>query len=427
MSLAIDRPGAGRARQAGGSRPAPAANAPAAPPPDRPTQSPAAARILPLPGGLDQVQVLSSNHPEIVVGTGISISTLPLAGEAHLPHAFQGDFEIFAHHQNRSGGKLYQAVLLHNPGPGPITVDVGTSASYDTASAMYLDLHFLKVGKGPLSRLSSGPGARTAGAILRGEGNLPRRQVVIPPGAHHVLHTRSFLPFNELTSQFRLKASGPVHAAVLFDRREPTAESAAAMLAAGTRLVRTQSDPPATDGRYGRVGGVQVGARWQGTLATDGAPRYVLDGTPEERAYLIDGVMKNTQGTGQDQAAPLLQRYPTSAVRSHANYGVEYDLKVPLENRSDRPQRVRFYMDSPTAGNAVFFRSFRGLLAFADQERGRTSYVQLGQQPKERGATPLHEVVVPPGATREVRVRLVYPADATPPQVLRVVSGDPAA
>jgi hypothetical protein len=421
MSLAVEGSGAGQNRKGRISRFPLAPSAPASLP-DRAEFSPGAGKVLPLPGGLDRVQVLNSNHPEIVVGTGISISTMPLDGEAHLTHAFQGDFEIFAHHQNRTGGKLHQAVVLYNPGPAPVTVEVGTSASHDTLSAMYLDLPFLKVGKGPLSRISSGPGARTAGAILRGEGNVRRRTIEIPPGAYHVLHTKAFMPYNELTSQFRLKSSGPVHAAVLFDRREPTAEAAAAMLRAGTRLERTKSDPPATDGRYGRVGGVQVGARWRGTLATDEAGRYVLAGPASERAFLLDGVMKNTQGTGQDQAAPLLLRYPTSAVRSHANYGVEYDLTVPLENRSDRPQRVRFYMDSPTAGNAVFFRSFRGLLAFDDPKTGRTSYVHAGQQPKERGTTPLHEVVVPPGVTREVRVRLVYPADATPPHVLRVAS-----
>ncbi|MBM3274410.1 MAG: DUF3370 family protein [Candidatus Sericytochromatia bacterium] len=419
MSLAVEGPGARQIRKARTSRIPLAASARASLP-DRAEFSPGAGGVLPLPGGLDHVQVLNSNHPEIVVGAGISISTLPLAGEAHLTHAFEGDFEIFAHHQNRSGGKLHQAVVLYNPGSAPVTVDVGTSASYDTASAIYLDLPFLKVGKGPLSRISSGPGAKTSGAILRGEGNVPPRKIEIPPGAYHVLHTKAFMPFNELTSQFRLKSSGPVHAAVLFDRREPTPEAAAAMLGAGTRLERTKSDPPATDGRYGRVGGVQVGARWQGTLTTEDGKRFVLPGPAQARAYLVDGVMKNTQGTGQDQSAPLLLRYPTSAVRSHANYGVEYELTVPLENRSDRPQRVRFYMDSPTAGNGVFFRSFRGLLAFEDREVGRTSYVHVGQQPKERGTTPLHEVVVPPGATRELRVRLIYPADATPPQVLRV-------
>jgi hypothetical protein len=381
---------------------------------------------LPLPGGLDQTQVFSSNHPEIVVGTGIALSTMPLPGEAHLTHAFQGEFEIFAHHQNRSGGRLHQAIVLHNPGPGPITVDVGPSGVFKTAEAMYMDLPFLKVARGWLSRLASGPGARTAGAVLRGEGNVPRGQIVIPPGAYHVLHTKSFLPFNEMTSQLRLRSSGPVHAALVFDRQSPTAESAAAMLASGRRLERSASDPPAENGRYGRVGGVQLGARWRGTLSNDSQNRFLLDGATREQTFLIDGVMKNTQGTGQDQAAPMLLRYPTSAVRSHANYGVEYSLEVPLHNGSDRPQKVQFLMDSPTAGNAVFLRAFRGLAAFDETDPSgqvRTNYVQVSQEPRERGSTPLHEVIVPPGSSRHLRVRLVYPADATPPQLLRIASG----
>lgn len=55
-----------------------------------------------LPGSLDEVPVFNSNSPEVVQQDGILLSTFPPEGmanpEAHLNYAFNGRFDIFAHH-----------------------------------------------------------------------------------------------------------------------------------------------------------------------------------------------------------------------------------------------------------------------------------------------------------------------------------------
>lgn len=379
--------------------------------------------VFALPGGFDKVQVLQSNHPEIVVDTGIAVSTFPLEGEAHLPHTFQGDFEIFCHHQNRSGGKLHQGLVLANPGSTPVTVRVGTSASRNTAEGWWTDMPFFKVLKGMLSHITSGPGDRSASDMLRGHREVKAETVTIPPGQTIVLHSKSFGILNELTSQFRLNSDGPLHAAVVMDRQTVTPERAVQMLLEGKRLHRTGNDPDARPETYGRAAGVQEGARWLATLSNGPDPSaYVLGPEPSERAFLIDGVKFNTVGTGQNQAAPMLKRYPSAATHSHGNYGVEYELDLPLRNGSGKPQKVQLYMDSPTSGGANLNRVFRGTFAI-ETRRGQdwhTEYVHVSQEPGGKGKIALHEVKIPPGGVQDLRVRLVYPADATPPQLLRI-------
>lgn len=60
------------------------------------------AEVRSLPGALDTVPLFNSNSPEWVKAEGILLSTLPPTGkqhpEAHLDYAFQGHFNLFAHH-----------------------------------------------------------------------------------------------------------------------------------------------------------------------------------------------------------------------------------------------------------------------------------------------------------------------------------------
>lgn len=413
--------------------------------------------IEPLPGGLDGVPMLHSNHPEILHGPGITVSTLDGSGPAHLSHRFTGTFEVFCHHQNRAGRPLYQAVVLHNPETQPVTVAVGPSASYSTDEAPYQDGP-AEAQADPTGSLVSGPGDAVSAALLRGERTVPDASVTLAPGETRILHSRVIPPRNEATSEFKLDAGGPVQAAVVILDQPPTPRAVQDTLAAGKLVARNPGDlpptPPGAPGPivYGRVAGIQSASTWQGRLAPVG--QAIAVDAPVERQWIVDAKQGHDGGTGQVQSSPLLARYADAAYAAHGNYGVQYDLTVPLANGGNTPRQVSLYLDSlpepgaptpsppppapvgwlvgllmplrawlPLELNAGVSRAFRGEVAVdvtAPDGSTETHYVHVSQTPGQRADTPIASVKVPPGGARDVRVRFYYPADATAPQVLRL-------
>jgi hypothetical protein len=106
---------------------APADNtpAPAAPPPAVPATRAASAAVEPLPGGLDAVEVLNSNHPGSCTARhrGLDVAS---PGAAHLITLSSGAFEVFTTTRT-ARGPLYQGWCC-NPSTRPVTVTVGPSA-----------------------------------------------------------------------------------------------------------------------------------------------------------------------------------------------------------------------------------------------------------------------------------------------------------
>lgn len=372
--------------------------------------------------------MLNSNHPEKLLGPGIAVSTLPWPGEAHLGRAFDGEFRLFAHHNNASGRTLHQAVALFNPGPEPVTVKIGPSASFTTREAPYRDSHD-DAAPDEGGKLISGPGDATAAAVLRGDRAIPATEVVLQPGKVTVLHTKEVPARNEVTSTFVLEASGPVHAAVVFDDAAPTAESVTGRLGKGVRVPRNSEDkpptPPGQPGQviFGRVAGVQEGATWSATITNDAArTEFAIGEGPVAGGILLVGKRSNTLGTGQDQAAPLAHRYADAAYSANGNYGVEYVVDLPAVNRSAQSRTLQLHFDTPTPAQGLS-RAFRGTVEITTARPGQkpqTTYVHVNQRAGDYGAKPLATLRLSPGESRNIRVRLVYPADATPPHVLRV-------
>ena len=54
--------------------------------------------VRPLPGGLDAVLMVNDNNPELIASDGILLSTFPAGGDASLPVALNGRFDLFSHH-----------------------------------------------------------------------------------------------------------------------------------------------------------------------------------------------------------------------------------------------------------------------------------------------------------------------------------------
>jgi hypothetical protein len=422
--------------------------------------------IRSLPGKLDTVPVFNSNSPEIVQMEGVLLSTFPPIGtqapNAHLNYAFQGRFDVFAHHIVRARTAyqtrtMFLGLLVGNPNSSPVTIDVLQAASYLTnPEARFIDLPAQI--EDPIGRIFAGPGSRTMGDILRGRrlGNIPTR-LVIPPGQYDTLANLpipvgSVVPAsNGRSLLMRLSSDGPVYLASLAmyapsgpGRREraPTVADWQTLLRRG-RLVspRDLTPTPKTsyaDGSrviYGRVAGVAQGSRWEATV-TDNPTSQAL--TIPKRglafSYGLSTLPRGTLGTGQVQSAPMLARYPDTAYLSHGNYGVEYSLKLPLHNPLSQEATVVVTIQTPLkedeAKNKLrFFQPpedrvfFRGTVrvSYTDSQGSSTQvrYFHLVQRRGQSGE-PLLKLTLRPEEKRNVQVDLLYPPDATPPQVLTV-------
>jgi len=112
----------------------PVQSVPAKPAPEEIVQ---ATEVRSLPGQLDNIPLFNSDSPEWVKKEGILLSTFPPDGKkvpaAHLNFAFQGQFNLFAHHFSHTPlnfRTLYIGALLYNPRSEPVTVEVLQAASY---------------------------------------------------------------------------------------------------------------------------------------------------------------------------------------------------------------------------------------------------------------------------------------------------------
>ena len=413
-------------------------------------------QVRPLPGELDQLQLLNDNNPELITGEGVLVSTFP--DNQGLNVAFDGRFDLFSHHVYAGKAEeltstLWLAVLAQPLGPDPVTIDViggSTSLSQGTqpgqTAAPFLPLPSLMAET--TTPIASGPGSRVAGDLLRGDQapELPK-QIKIAPGHASALLV---LPIpvagldpllNGRNLQLRLKSSAPVYLATVAaygnNERPPSDQRWRALLNSGTRSPKEhQPTPRGSKGRmiYSRVSGVQIGSTWTGTLSDPGSNTLSINEAPI--SWPISSLERGDLGTAQVQTAELQTFDKGTAWAAHGNYGVEYDLTLPLRNPDHTTRTVAIALESPdkrgssnvklqfNPGNSgpVMFRGpieVTGLDGDNGKAMGRRRFhlvLRRGQEGPQLGT-----VSLAPGESRRVRVRLVYPADATPPQVLTVL------
>jgi hypothetical protein len=190
---------------------------------------------------------------------------------------------------------------------------------------------------------------------------------------------------------------------------------------------------------YSRVSGIQQGQIWQARLQAPGQPDLPVSQAPI--SWPLASLDRGSLGTAQVQTATLESFYPGTAWAAHGNYGVEYDLKLPLHNDTAVRSSLVLALESPLKGDqalgglrflpqpgkAVTFRGtveVSGLDGAQGQIEGRRRF-HLVLRAGEAGPA-LGTINLDPGARRELRVRLIYPADATPPQVLTLLPQAPA-
>jgi hypothetical protein len=436
---------------------------PEAPKPETIVQ-PQAIRVL--PGRLDEILVFNSNSPEVVQTEGILLSTFPKEGkthpEAHLNLAFQGRFDLFAHHisnQIKSPAPiktLYLGILLHNPGLTPITVDVLQAASYlSQPDAPFIDLPSMT--ENPLGTVFAGPGDRVTNDILRRQrqSNWPAT-LVIPPHTSAMLFNAPIPvkelapdpPVNGRSTLAYLRSSGAVYAASLamYAKADEAGQERAPSLSEWETLLETgqlstpRDKVPTLPGAkgplvYGRVAGVAKGSHWQAQVTDPGTPsqQLTIPRAGEAFSYPLSALDRGTFGTGQVQSAPMVARYPDTAYASQGNYCVQYSLSFPLYNPTETAQKVTVALQTPLKADAkptelsflspppkrVFFRGTVRVRYKDDAGNAQSRYVQLVQFRGQQGE-PLVELNLEAKASRLVQVDFLYPPDATPPQVLTV-------
>jgi hypothetical protein len=186
---------------------------------------------------------------------------------------------------------------------------------------------------------------------------------------------------------------------------------------------------------YGRVAGIARGTIWRCDI-TGGANQTTLPIAPGEIiSYPLSTVTGGTMGTDQVQSAPMVVRYPDTAYEAHGNYGILYDLTLPITNASDQPARVSVTLQSPiknasTASQLTFYETppehvfFRGSVRFQfidDNGKHQDQYIHLVEK-QGMQMPPLITLTLGPHEIRSVEVSFLYPPDATPPQVLTLSS-----
>ena len=418
-------------------------------------------RVEPLPGGLDPIRLVNDNNPELIVAPGILLSTF--AGkarpvpQAHLDTPLEGAFDLFSHHvyagrPESLDSTLWLALVAAPRGDRPVQLRLlsGSTALSQSLDASQPAAPFLPLP--PLMRQEStpvwsGPGSRVATELLRRERSplLPEAWT-LPPGRTTTLvvlplPVRGLDPLlNGRNTQLRLMADGPVDIASLAafgENAQPPADEVWTRLLAGGLSPREHAPTPrGASGRmiYSRVSGIQQGSTWRGRITDPGSSSFSASRAPV--SWPIASLERGRMGTDQVQTAPLQSFYPGTAWAAHGNYGVLYDLSLPLRNDTARPLALQLALESPlktdqpigglrflaSPGRAVMFRGtveVSGLDGSSGRPAGRQAF-HLVLRAGDPGP-PLGQISLAPGEQRQIQVRLIYPADATPPQVLSLL------
>lgn len=416
--------------------------------------------VRPLTGSLDDTLMFNSNSPEIVRTNGILLSLLPGEGkrcpEAHLNFPLKGKYRIFMHHINNKvnapePATLYVALLAYNPNKKDATVRISKASSYlSRPDSPFVPLE--PVLDNDEGTVFAGPGDRVTLDFVRNDTQMSwPRKVTVPKGGYALIANLpvpvvSFLhPLNGRSTLMEVSSTVPIHYAslglseVANDDPPPSLERWIKLAEEGELAKERDKTPTPPEEKnriiFGRVAGVQKGAFWTTAVTDEGKKRLSVPEAGRRFAYPVSTVIGGTFATDQVESAPMLVRYPDTAYQAHGNYGVQYDLTFPLVNSTTSMMDVRVSFDSPVKTNradenltyhepASIRMFYRGTVRFAYTDDSGKKVVKYWHLAESQGyrAPPLVSMRMKPGGTRKVNVRLLYPPDATPPQVVTIES-----
>ena len=414
--------------------------------------------VRPLPGSLDKILMINDNNPELITEDGILLSTFPDGDHSSIPIEINGRFDLFSHHvyagnDDDFNSTLWLALLIAPLGDKTANITLlegSTSLSQSTAkdqtASPFLPLPTIM--RNTTVSISSGPGSRVAGDIIAGRQakELNTKSWEIKPGdpksiLQLPIPVEGLDPLlNGRNLHLRLHSSAPVSIALIASHGKngnpPDKNNLLRLLR--NRKLSTKEHPPTPRGVkgsiiYSRVSGVQIGSTWKTNITDKG--KSFLSAPIKTLSWPISSLIRGTLGTNQIQTAELAVIYPGTAWAAHGNYGVEYNLTLPIKNEEKKTTTLEFSIDSPIKtdkqiGGLKFRKNnngpimFRGPIAISGLEtlEGKAigkQIVHLVLREGQKGPSLGRQTLIP-GERKMVNLRLVYPADATPPQVLTV-------
>ncbi|MFZ9947073.1 MAG: DUF3370 family protein [Vulcanococcus sp.] len=383
----------------------------------------------PLGGSFNNVPVLHSNQPEEVLGPGILVDTRPgsaIAAETNQPlanatYTFNGEFGLHVHHKydpedrsrirgaNGRRGELTLATILINPGSNPVHIRFKKGAVRNSFEAPYLANNLM--GVKPLGRRpwNTGPGDATAVQMLRGQ--LDRRledEITIPPYSRIVLFSTALPALGIANGLLRGRSDGPFQMAVVA-AREPQSDADILAVLDSNRLapgrIYLSRVRQIQDGTvFSRVGGVALGDTYTASLSHDlnqGALHVPLTST-----------VRHHFGTREVQVNQLASRMIDSSLDNVGTYGVLFDVQLNLQGAG--PHQLVISHPTPNGKN---FTAFRGSIGIETDEGYREVHVGM----RSGQSLSIASLNLKSGQNNPLKVKLVYPADATPGHLLSVV------
>ena len=380
-----------------------------------------------LRGQFNAVPVLHSNQPEQVTGPGILVSTT--AGQAraengqmlrHATYTFNGDFGIHAHHKYypsdptrlggaRQRGTLTIATIAINPGNTPVTLELSQGSVKNSFEAPYKINGLMGVKVQGYRPWNAGPGDATSVQMLRGK--LDRKlpgSVTIPPNSRIILF-RTNLPARGIANALvKGQSSGPFQMAGVAAEDPKNDSDLFAVLdqqqLAGGRIYLDKVQKITNGEVFSRVGGVAIGDAYSASLSHDlrTSSLHVPLTTTSRHQF----------GTEDNQVNRLATRMLDSSIDNVGTYGVRYDVNLNLVGSGNH----RLMLSHPSIAGRQF-TAFRGTIAITDGDQTEELHVGMRSgQSLELKSLHLRE-----GQPRNLRISMVYPADATPGHLLSVV------
>ena len=384
-------------------------------------------RATPLRGEFNSVPVLHSNQPEQVTGPGILVSTTGGQARAengqmlrHATYTFNGDFGIHAHHKYypsdasrlggaRQRGTLTIATIAINNGDAPVTLEMSQGSVKNSFEAPYKVDGLMGVKVQGYRPWNAGPGDATSVQMLRGklDRKLPE-QITIPARSRIILFSTNLPARGIANALLKGTSSGPFQMAVVA-AEDPKSDADLFAVLDGQQLAggRIYLDKVAkiNNGEvFSRVGGVAIGDAYSAAISHDlrTSPLHVPFTTTSRHHF----------GTGENQVNRLATRMRDSSLDNVGTYGVRYDVDLNLIGSGNH----RLMLSHPSIAGRQF-TAFRGTIAITDDQETEELHVGMRSgQSLELKALQLRE-----GQPRNLRISMVYPADATPGHLLSVV------
>lgn len=421
-------------------------------------------KVYPLPGQLNSILQINSNNPEIIKDEGIILSTFPNQDkkftDSHLNYAIEGKFDIFTHHIGLRKNiddftLLYQGILIQNASNRESNIKIIKSSFYNN----YPDAPFINTEnniRNDQGLFFSGTGDRVAQDILRNKNILDFQSIKLKPYEYNLLLNEPFyiFPFlsrNAKTTHFSLESDSPVYIAnlsmyekdrLLFWKDSKPSLNDWIDLLNNSNILQERdkiatpledfNEDLSTQFFYSRVSGIVIGNKWESKITNKNELFHIPDKNSGS-AYVINSLFRNTYGTKQNQSANILKRYDNTSYQSYGNYGIEYEIEIPLYNPFNEHQFVSINFSSPIRFTPdkekdfiEFYRfpenkiNFRGDIKIEYEnflKTKMTKYIHLIQRFGEEGL-PISSFLLAPNETRNIKINFIYPADSTPPHTL---------